>query len=404
MQKVILPSGLEVIYYPIKGVSVTVQVMVKIGSGIEKRSERGIAHFLEHILFEGTTKRPTSFAIANEIEKVGGAFNAYTTDERTCYYAKVPRAHFLSALDVLSDIVQHPLFLKDCVEKEKKVVLKEIDMVHDDPHSLQWVVLQGKLYPRSSTLYPTYGNRKIISALTPTRVRTFFEKYYHPQNMILCIVGDVGNLLSVTKEIEKRFQVKKGLLAREEMCTLIPLTRNGSVQIKKDISSCHVALGFRAVNREHKDSYTLDVIDAILGRGQSGKMFQSVRGEHGLAYEVGTQYVCDRSYGYFAVFAVVDKAKREAALKVIVTELEKLQKISVHEVAEAKTSIEGEYLLDLEDTQKVADQILFWRQIQSVALMMGYLKHIRAVKVIDVKRVAKKYLQHYVKVSIAKKK
>ncbi len=400
MQKTVLPTGLEIIYVPQKSTSVTIQIMIKIGSAIEQPNERGLAHFLEHILFEGTPSRPNSFQIANEIEKVGGAFNAYTTHERTCYYAKVPKKHFKSTLSVLSDIVQNPLFEKTSVEKEKKVVLKEIDMVHDDAHSLQWIELQNELYPNSNSLHPTYGTKKIVQNLTPSKISSFFKTYYHPKNMTIAIVGDIKNW---KQEVESTFTQKQGKTKDTPPCPQTPLAKNTTKKIHKDMNSCHIVFGFRAVKRTHKDSYVLDVIDAILGRGQSGKMFQEVRAAHGLAYEVGTSNVCDKEYGYFAIYAVIDPKNKEKAEQVILDVLKSLYTTTPKELNEAKTYLEGEYLLDLEDTQKVADQILFWDQIASYKHANNYVQNIKKVTIKDITRVTTKYLQTFAKVIIENK-
>src|SRR3989338_9737733 len=133
MEKRVLRNGLTVIYERRKGNSVVVQVMVKTGSNHEGKRERGISHFLEHILFEGTTKRPNNRIISNEIEKIGGDINAYTSNERTCFYVKVLKKHFPIAVEVLGDILQNPLFRTEAVEREKNIILKEIEMVNDEP-------------------------------------------------------------------------------------------------------------------------------------------------------------------------------------------------------------------------------------------------------------------------------
>ena len=145
MKNVKLANGLEIIYENKNNNSVVVQVMIKVGSNDEKEDERGISHFLEHILFEGTTNRSTNQEISNEIEKIGGEFNAYTTNERTCFYIKVLKKHFSNAVDILADILQNPLFNEKHISKEKNIVLKEIDMVHDEPSYYQWVLLQKNL-------------------------------------------------------------------------------------------------------------------------------------------------------------------------------------------------------------------------------------------------------------------
>ena len=193
MKKKVLGNGLTVIFKEKKGSSVVVEVMIKVGSDFENAEERGISHFLEHILFEGTVKRSTNREISNEIEKIGGDFNAYTSNERTCFYVKVLKKHFPIAVDVLADILQNSVFNEKDIIKEKNVVLKEIDMVNDDPRHYQWILLQKTLFDKHPCKYPTYGDPKVIKDLTREKVIEFFEKYYVPNNMVVSIVGDVKN-------------------------------------------------------------------------------------------------------------------------------------------------------------------------------------------------------------------
>ena len=191
MKKVVLPNGLTVLYYPKKGQSVVVEVLVKVGSNHEKKDERGISHFLEHILFEGTAKRPTNKEISNEIERIGGDLNAYTSTDKTCFYAKVLRKHFTIAVDVLADILQNPLLREHDIQKEKNVVLKEITMIYDDPRFYQWIVLQQNIFEKHPCRNPTYGDVKVIKKLNRERVSEFFNKYYAPNNMVISIVGEI---------------------------------------------------------------------------------------------------------------------------------------------------------------------------------------------------------------------
>ena len=165
MKKAVLANGLTVLYYPKKGNSVVVEAMIKVGSCHEKNDERGISHFLEHILFEGTSKRPTNKEISNEIERIGGDFNAYTSTGKTCFYAKVLKKHFSIAADVLADILQNPLLREEDIKKEKNVVLKEIAMIYDEPRYHQWILLQQNLFEKHPCKYPTYGDEKVIKAL-----------------------------------------------------------------------------------------------------------------------------------------------------------------------------------------------------------------------------------------------
>jgi len=395
MKKVVLPNGLTVIYYPKKGNSVVVDVMVNVGSCHEKNDERGISHFLEHILFEGTTKRATNKEISNEIERIGGDFNAYTSTGKTCFYAKVLRKHFSIAVDVLADILQNPLLRETDIKKEKNVVLKEIATIYDEPRHYQWVLLQQNLFEKHPCKFPTYGNLKIIKALNKKKVQDFFQKHYVPNNMVVSIVGDVPNW---RKEIKKNFFFEKGKVTKISFPVEPALKKNKIISLKKKMFNTHLVFGFKTVSRAHLDSYVLDVIDGILGRGQSGKMFTEIRSRRGLAYDVGTQVLDEADFGYFAAYAIIDRKNISLVKDLMLKEIRSLRNVSEEEVQEAKNYIEGDYLLEIEDTQKVADQILFWEQVKDAAQMGEYLKKIKKVTVADVKRVIEKYFKHYAQV------
>ena len=395
MKKVVLKNGLTVIYYPKKGNSVVVEVMINVGSCHEKNDERGISHFLEHILFEGTSKRATNKEISNEIERIGGDFNAYTSTGKTCFYTKVLRKHFSIAVDVLADILQNPLLRETDIKKEKNVVLKEIAMIYDEPRYHQWILLQQNLFERHPCKYPTYGDVKVIKALNREKVEAFFKKHYVPNNMVISIVGDVPNW---KKEIEEQFLFKRGKVTKTIFPTEPALRKNKNISLKKKIFNTHLVLGFKTVSRADPDSYVLDVINGILGRGQSGKMFTEIRSKRGLGYDVGTQVMADNSFGYFAAYAIIDKKNIDLVKNLMLEEIQSLRNVTMEEVKEAQDFIEGDYLLETEDTQKVADQILFWEQVKDAEEMDNYLKKVKKVTVADVKRVVEKYFRHYAQV------
>ena len=392
MEKVLLPNGLTVIFEKKKGNSVVVNVMIKVGSNSENKSEKGISHFMEHILFEGTEKRPTNKELSNEIEKIGGDFNAYTSNEKTCFYVKVLKKHFPIAVEILADILQHSLLQEKDIAKEKNVVLKEIDMIYDEPRYFQWVLLQENLFKKHPCRYPTYGTKKIIKSLTRKKIVDFYHKYYLPNNMVISIVGDVTGW---KKEIEQRFSFKKGALPISAQVNEPPALRKKIKKRKMNIANTYLVLGFKAIPRNHPDSYTLDVINGILGRGQSGRMFTEIRSKRGLAYDVGTQSVVEKSFGYFAAYATIDKKNTNLVKDLILNELKKLNKVTEKDLSEAKNFIEGDYLLGLEDAQKASDQILFWDLVKDAKQTNRYILKIKRVTVEDVKRTAKKYLKNY---------
>ncbi len=396
MKKTILPTGLSVLYMQRKGKAVIVQLMVNVGSNHEQEGERGISHFLEHVLFEGTVKRPTNQIITNEIERIGGDFNAYTTNERTCFYVKVLRKHFPKAIEILADIIQNSLLKEENIEKEKQIIIKEIDMVHDEPRYYQWVLLQNELFRKHPCRNPTYGNRKAIQSLQRQDILRYLQKHYTAQNMVLSIVGDVPEW---KKLVQEQFYLPKGKKV-SSIAVQEPPARTITKKEKRKIANTYCVLGFRAVPRKHKDSYVLDVINGILGRGQSGKMFTEIRSKRGLAYEVGTQHVSEVSFGYFGVYATVAKKNQREVQSVIMEQLRNIRNITEEEVRQAKTYIEGDYLLELEEIHKMADQLLFWEQVGKAELLKHYLPKINAVTRKDVQRAAVRYFHHPVTVII----
>ncbi len=392
MPKVTLPNGLKIIFKHKKNNSVVVQVLVKVGSDHESITERGISHFIEHMVFEGTTNRPTNWDISNEIEKVGGNFNAYTTNERTCFYVKVLKKHFPLAVEILADVLQNPRFNPKELNKEKNVVLKEIDLVNDEPRFYQWVLLQKNLFEKHPARYPTYGDKKVIKELNPEKIKKYFQKYYSPSNMVISVVGDVKEW--------KRLIIEKfiGLKWKKVLPVNIiepPATKTKEVKEKKDVANTYMVIGFKSVPRNHPDSYVLEVIDGILGRGQSGRMFTEIRGKKGLAYDVGTEHISDINFGYFAVYATIDRKNVEKVKRLILDELEKLQKITPKDLNESKTYIEGDFYLDIEDNQKVADQLLLWEHTKDAELLNKFIPRIKKVTINDVKRVAAKYFKYH---------
>lgn len=392
MQKIVLPNGLTVIFEHKKGPSVVVQVMVKVGSNDEAPSERGLSHFIEHMVFEGTKKRPTNKEISNEIEKVGGTFNAYTSNERTSFFVKVLRKHFSLAIDVLSDIIQNPLFSEKDIQKEKKVVIKEIDMVNDEPRYYQWVLLQKNLFKEHPAKYPTYGEKKVIQNLKRQGVVDYYQKYYLPNNMVISIVGEVKRWKS---EIEKRFILPKGknlpLLKFKEPET----KKDQTVKERKKITNTYCVMGFKTVPKRHPDAFALEIVNAILGRGQSGKMFNEIRSKRGLAYDVGTQNASEIGFGYFAVYASINKKNLAQVKELMIKELQKLKEVTEKELKEAKDFIEGNYCLEMEDPQRVADELLSWEQAKDAKLMKEYIKKIKKITTPDIKRAAERYFPHF---------
>lgn len=390
MKKYRLKNGIAIISEKNRSKSVAVEVMFKFGSNFENKKTLGLAHFLEHMLFEGTKNRKDSREIANEVEKYGGEFNAYTTGDRTAFFIKIINKRFDTALDILSDMVANPIFDKKIIEKEKQVILKEINMVTDDPRLHQWVLFHKILFDSHPVKNPTYGTVDTVKSFDRKHVADYYYSHYIPNNMIISVVGNVKN---VKDKIEKYFGNLKSNKRIHRAKVKEPLQKKAkkSVEKRKTLNS-YMVLGYKTVPRLDKDSYALDVIAAILGRGQSGWMFDEIRNKRGLAYQVGVNDENESDYGMFAVYTSLDKKNIEKAKVIILRQFRRLEKISKKDLEEAKTYIEGSYALELEDNFHRADNLAVWESIKSAELANSYLKNIRKVTINDVKRIAKKYL------------
>lgn len=390
MMKYKLNNGIIVIFEKNSSKSVAVEVMFKVGSNFESKDMAGISHFLEHMLFEGTKNRKNSREIANEIEKYGGEFNAYTTGDRTAFFIKIINKRLGNALDILSDMISNPIFDAKTIQKEKQVILKEINMVNDDPRLYQWILFQKTLFERHPAKNPTYGSVETVKSFDKKHIADYYYSHYIPNNIVISIVGNVKN---VKGRIEKYFgNLKPKKKIKRKIVTEFLQKKIKKFVEKKNTLNSYMVLGYKTVPRLHKDSYVLDVISAILGRGQSGWMFDEIRNKHGLAYQVGINDENEVDYGMFAVYCGLDKKNVEKAKEIILQQFKKLERISEKELWEAKNYIEGSHTLTIEDNFHYADYLAVWETIKDAKLADSYLKDIKKVTISDVKRVAKKYL------------
>ena len=389
MEKYRLKNGITLIFEKKSTHSVAVEIMFKVGSNNEDLKVAGISHFLEHMLFEGTKNRKTSREIANEIEKYGGDFNAYTTGDRTAFFIKIINKKFDNALDILSDIVKNPTFGEKIMEKEKQVILKEINMVNDDPRLHQWILFQQALFEKHPAANPTYGTVGTVKSISRKQLVDYYTAHYLPNNMIISIVGKVSN---VKEKIEKYFNdlnpgkiITRGKVHEPEQKKMKKIVR------KKNTLNSYMVLGYKSVPRTHKDSYVFDVITAILGRGQSGWMFDEIRNKRGLAYQVGINNESEIDYGTFAVYTGLHKKNIGKAKEIIMQQFQRLKGATQLDLEEAKTFIEGNHTLQMEDNFHNADYLAFWDTVENAKSADSYISKINKVTTEDVKRIAEKY-------------
>lgn len=392
MKKYKLNNGITILFEKNNSKSVSVEVMFKVGSNCEPAKEAGISHYLEHMLFEGTKKRKNSTQIANEIEKYGAEFNAYTTGDRTAFFIKIINKRFGKAMEILSDMIRNSVFDRKIMEKEKKVILKEINMVTDDPRQHQWILFHKNLFEKHPAKNPTYGTKETVKAIDRGTLMNYFNKYYLPNNMIISIVGNVDK---VEEKASRYFYGMKPGEILQRKPVKEPKQSNAKKFVeKRKINNSYMVLGYKTATRLDFDSYVLDVIYGIMARGQSGWLFDEIRNKRGLAYQVGAMHETEKDHGYFAVFTGLDKRNIEKARKIILKQFKRLQNLSKKELEEAKTYLEGNHALMIEDNFHLADNNAYWESIKDSSLANNYIKKIKKVAVNDVKKTAKKYFNN----------
>lgn len=391
----VLPNGLRVITIPMSVESVTVLVMVGAGSRYETAKNNGISHFLEHMAFKGTKKRPTAQDIASEIDGVGGEFNAFTEREFTGYFIKAPVAHLNLCMDVLSDMLQNSKLEEKEIEKEKGVIIQELNLYEDTPSRNIYDVYPRLLYGDTPMGWDIGGQKEIIRQITREDFMNYLKSLYSAGNICLVVAGGVES-----KQIEALAVKYFGKMKSFDTLRYKKLVENQvkpSLSIKqKETEQVHIAVGFRTVPLEHPDRHALEVLSAILGGGMSSRLFTEVRERRGLAYYVRTSSEHYQDAGSIYTTAGLDKNKVEEGIEVIMAEYAKFSpgkaKLTKDEVEKAKEYLKGHLILGLEDSRAVAGYFAQAETLEKkIETPQELLAKLDKVSLADVEKVARKY-------------
>jgi len=394
----VLPNGLRIITIPMPSFeSATSLVMVGAGSRYETEKNNGISHFLEHMAFKGTQKRPSAIDISNLIDGIGGEFNAFTGKEVTGYYVKSAVSHVDLCLDVLSDMLQNSKLDSVEIEKEKGVILEEMNLYEDTPSRNIGDVYEKLLYGNIPMGWDTIGEKDVIKSITRENFQEYMQSLYSADNITVVVAGGIDTEKTV-KLIEKYFgQMKRFDTLRYEK--VIEKQEKPKIFVKeKKTEQVHIALGFRTVPLGHPDRYSLSVLAAILGGGMSSRLFHEVREKRGLAYYVKTGSEQYQDVGNLVSTAGLDPKRVEEGIKVIVEEYAKISKlenqISKQELEKAKEFLKGHFVLELEDSRSVAgfysQQEILEEKIENPDEIMA---EIDKVTITDVEKVAQRYFK-----------
>ncbi len=355
-KKTTLPNGLRIITVPQRNsLAVTVLVLVGTGSKYEKKEISGISHFLEHMYFKGTKKRPSPLLVSETLDKIGGIYNAFTGEEYTGYFAKVESSHLELALDWVSDIYLNSLLPKKEIEKERGVIIEEINMYLDTPTIYINELWKRILYGDQPAGWDVAGTKESVSKITREQILNYMETQYVASNTIICLAGDISS--SQSKEKIKQYFSEIKIAKPLSKSPVIEKQKKPEVLLfSKKTDQTHIALGVRAFNIFHPKRYALEILGVILGGMMSSRLFMEIREKLGIAYYIKTNVETNPDTGYLVTQAGIDNRRIEKAILTILKEYKKIsqRKISQSELKKAKDYIKGKMILLLETSDAQA--------------------------------------------------
>ncbi len=354
--KTILKNGLRIITaYQKAGQAVTVLVLVATGSKYEKKENSGISHFLEHILFKGTKKRPSSLAVSERLDRVGGIYNAFTSEEYTGYFAKVAPEHFDLALDWVSDIYLNSLLPKKEIEKEKGVIIEEINMRYDNPMSYVQILWNKLLYGDQPAGWDIAGTKETVAGVNRQKLLTYLQNQYTASNTVICLAGKINSLIAKRKA-EGFFSKISDTQPFEKLKVVEKQNQAQSLLYSRKTGQINFCLGVRGYNLFHPQRYIFEILGVILGGMMSSRLFVEIREKLGIAYYIRTSVVSDSDTGFLVTQAGVENKNTAKAILTILKEYKKIsqKKISPSELKKAKEYIKGKTALLLEASDDLA--------------------------------------------------
>jgi len=398
-QKLKLKNGLPVILVPKKeSQSVAVFLIYKVGSRYEKnKAIYGASHFIEHLMFKGTKKRPSTLAISKELDSIGADFNAYTAKDHTAYHIKANADNLDLACDILADLLNNSLFPVKEIAKEKGVVIEEIKMYEDQPIQYAEILCEELLFKGSDLEHNIAGTRESISKMTRQEIINYLNNFYSPSNAVLMVVGKFGN--NIKKVLNKYFVQPgfgKNFVGAELKSVNLKQTKPQIALNYKATNQAHLAMAFPAYSYFHPDLYAFYLLATILGGNMSSRLFIDVREKQGLCYYIRTQADVYEDTGDLMIRSGLDINKLAKALDIIFKDLREIKAkgITADELAKAKTFIKGRLTLQLEELNDLAD--FYGREFilaQRILTPDQKIKKIMAVTKSQVNKVAKDIIQ-----------
>lgn len=390
-ERTTLHNGLRLITAPMPGMrSVSMAFYFTVGSRYEPDQLAGVSHFIEHMLFKGSQHYPTARLISEAIEGVGGVFNASTSKEITSYTARVPGEQLLIVMEVLADMIRHPLFEPAEIEKERSVIIEELSATRDDPQEWANLLIDEVMWPGLPLGRDDAGFVETVAQIERQQMLNYLNEHYLPNSLVISVAGnmDHAQVIQATERIFKDWEVRERPGWKE---SLPPRNILPVAMIKKETEQSNICLATLGAAYTSPDYYPILLINALLGDGMSSRLFQTLREEQGLAYDIGSYFNSYCETGSVVISAGVDPSQSEAAIQAIIGELNRLCETPVpaDELNRIKAYVRGGILLGLEGTHQVASWLGSQESLRNKIIDVNeVIAHVDAVTSQDIQRVA----------------
>jgi len=383
-QKDLLSNGIRVVTEAMPHVrSVAVGIWVETGSRVEPEERGGISHLIEHLVFKGTATRSAE-AIASAIDSVGGQMDAFTAKEHTCFYVSVLDEHLPLAVDLVTDILMHPLFAAPDIEKEKAVVFQEIKMVEDTADDLVHDLFAERVWAGHPLGRPILGRRDVVQGMDRALILKHFEEEYAPARIVVAAAGHLEHARVVDLFASRFNGFQRSPVFRE---SAPPTMHVGVHMVQKPLEQVHLVVGFPGIADTAPERYALYLLNDVIGGSMSSRLFQEVRERQGLAYSVHSGLQSYRDTGLFYIYAGTDAANFAKVVKALMKEVRVLKKdgVRAEELRRSKEHLKGSLMLSLESSSsrmnRLAKQELRFGEFFSLDEMLGAIERVEPEEV-----------------------
>ncbi len=384
--KSVLPNGVRIISETLPHFqSVSLGIWVDVGSRDEDIDKNGVSHFIEHMIFKGTRKR-TNLQIAKELDAIGGLSNAFTGKENTCFHSKVLAKHFEDLSDILTDIFLNSLFDPEEMERERMVILQEINMVEDSPEDLIHVIFNSVFWPDHPLGFPVLGTTRTVLNIKKQTITDYIKKFYTPERIIISAAGAVEHNRLVEQFRPFFEELKPGGNYKRSK----PSIASGIRCNEKDIEQVHICLGGEAPPVSDNKRFPASVLNTILGGNMSSRLFQEIREKMALAYSVYSFISAYRDAGIFGIYVASSPDNVNATLEIIKREITRIKQgdITQSDVDDAVGHLIGGLLLSCENTESIMMRIarneFVFGEYRSIDDIIKELRNVKASDVVDI--------------------